>query len=230
MAEAENVFFRPEELPFFDSVNAEVSRLIAPRARYFLKILPPVTQDEDRFERETVYGEQKRNWKYAGPLRLPIYMQTPDEPKEWEEGKGGNMDLSTTIYISRKLFEDSIPEELKAKIISVRGGLTPDSGDVLAMWTTHEGETAFWDVENVERDQYLGDLPLHLQWRLVLNRRSRYEPERAFGQSQLVESEPIVVLTADEFDTITKPPTRRPETPADGKITQDQLEKRALGL
>jgi hypothetical protein len=224
----ENVFFRPEELQFFDSINAEVPRLVAPRAKYFIKILPTVTQDEPRFEKDVLYGEQKRNWRFAGPLIVPIHMETPTEPKEFEENRGGSKDLDATAYLSRKLFEDSVHEELAVKIISARGAIVPETGDVIAIWTTHEGSIAFWDVENVERDQYLGDLPLHLQWRLTLHRRTRYASERAFG-IDLEPKEPIVIISAEDFESKISPFSVRPEKPEEGKLTPDEIEKRALG-
>ena len=224
-----NIFFRSEELGFFDGINAEAQRLTAPRAKYFLKILPPVTQDKPVLERESLYGEQKRNWGYAGPILMPLYVTTPEEPKEFEENRGGNEDINAIAFVSRKLFEDSIPAEIVPKILSVRGVLVPDSGDVVAVWTTHQGDVAFWDVESVERDSYLGDLPLHLQWRLTLQRRSRYAAERSFGPT-LTPAEPLVILDAAEFDTITRNIQPRPEKPEDGRVVQADLEKRALNL
>lgn len=223
----QNVFFRPEELRFFDSINAEVPRLVAPRARYFLKVLPSVVQDNPRFEKEVLYGEQKRNWQFIGPVVIPVHIETPTEPKEYEENRGGNQDLSATAHMSRKLFEDAVPEDVATKIIAVRGSIVPDSGDVIAVWTTHEGDVAFWDVESVERDQYLGDLPLHLTWRLTIIRRTRYTSERAFG-FELEAKEPIVIIDSEEFETKVKPFVIRPEKPEDGKLTPDQIEKRAL--
>lgn len=225
---AEQIWYRPEELGFFDAVNAEVPSLIAPRAKYFMKVLPPVTTD-GRFEKDTLYGEQKRNWKFAGPLVIPLYMESPTEPKEFEENRGGNQDLNSMGYLSRKLFEDSIPEDIATKVIAARGSLIPDAGDVILIWTTHEGDVAAWDVESVERDQYLGDLPLHLQWRLTLQRKTHYTPERAFGQG-FEQNEPIVIIDSEEFDTKLKPFALRPEKVEDGKLTPDQIEKRALGL
>jgi hypothetical protein len=227
--ESQNIFFRPEELPFFDEINAEAQRLTAHRAKYYLKILPPTTQDESRFEKETLYGEQKRNWKFAGPLTVPIYVETPAEPKEYEENRGGSKDINASAIISRKLFEESIPEDLAASVIAARGALIPDAGDIIAMWTTHMGDVAFWDVESLERDAYLGDLPLHLQWRMVLIRRTRYAAERAFGLD-FEAKEPIVIITPDEFDRVTRPYSIRPETLGQGKLIQDSIEKRALGM
>lgn len=225
----QNIFFRPEELKFFDSVNAEIPRLVAPRSKYFFKILPSVTQDNPRFEKETLYGEQKRNWRFAGPAIVPIHIETPTEPKEYEENRGGNQDLSATAYVSRKLFEEAVPEDIAVKLIAARGSIVPDSGDVVAVWTTHEGDVAFWDVENVERDQYLGDLPLHLQWRLNLQRRTRYVSERAFGL-ELEAKEPIVIIDSEEFEAKIRPFAARPETPGEGKLVPDEIEKRALGM
>ena len=213
----ENVWFRSEELAFFDTINAETQRITAARGKYFLKILPTVTQDEPRFEKNILYGEQKANWKFAGPLVMPVYMQTPDEPKEFEENRGGNRDMSATAFISRKLFEDAIPEDLANPVIAVRGSLIPDTGDVIAVWTRHTGDVAFWDVESLERDNYLGDLPLHLQWRLNLQRRSRYEAERMFGKDYSV-GEPIVILSPEDYDFQVREPKLKPETPAEGKL------------
>lgn len=212
-----NIYFRASELGFFDSVNAETQKLTSSRGKYYLKILPPVTQDAGRFEKNVLYGEQDKNWKFAGPLMMPVYLQTPDEPKEFEENKGGNLDLSATGFISRKLFEESIPEDIANKIIAVRGAIVPDAGDILAIWTTHSGDVAFWDVESLERDSYLGDLPLHLQWRLDLKRRSRYEAERMFGKDYTLD-EPIVIISSEDFDIQEREPKLKPATPEQGKI------------
>jgi hypothetical protein len=216
-ADTGNLFFRPEELGFFDSINAEAQRLTSPRGKYYLKILPPVTQDESRFQRDVLYGEQKKNWKFAGPLIMPVHMQTPDEPKEFEENKGGNQDMSATAYISRKLFEETIPEDIANVLIAARGSIIPDAGDVIAIWTTHQGDVAFWDVESLERDQFLGDLPLHLQWRINLQRRSRYEAERQFG-ADLTMGEPIVIIDAEDYDFHERTEKLKPQVPAEGKL------------
>ena len=179
-----------------------------------------MTQDNEMFERETLYGEQKKNWKFAGPLFLPIYIERPDEPKEFEENRGGMRDITATAIISRKLFEDSIPEEIANKLIAVRGSLIPNAGDVIAAWTTHSGDVAFWDVESLERDAYLGDLPLHLQWRMNIQRRSRFEAERMFG-TDYHEGVPFVIIDAEDFDYHERDPKPRPETPTEGKIYKE---------
>ncbi len=128
--------------------------------------------------------------------------------------------------MSRKLFEDAIPEDLANPIIAARGSLIPDAGDVVALWTTHEGDVAVWDVENVERDAYLGDLPLHLQWQLTLMRRTRYAAERSFGD-RLFESEPIVILSPEDFEFKFRPPANRPGEVQDGKLpTQPDVSQR----
>ena len=229
----ENIWFRPEELKYFDSINAEVPSLVAPRAKYFMKILAPVTTD-GRFEKDTLYGEQKRNWKFAGPLTFPVYMEAPQEPKETEENRGGNLDMQTRAVVSRKLFEESVPEDLANILIAVRGAIIPNAGDVMLIWTTHEGDIASWDVESIEREGYLGDMPLHLHWTINLQRRSRYDADRSFGQS-LEAKDPIVIITPEEFEYMERSKNLKPVTPAEGKIDQkfnikvhDQ-QKRALG-
>ena len=57
-----NIYFRASELGFFDSVNAETQKLTSSRGKYYLKILPPVTQDAGRFEKSVLYGEQEKYW------------------------------------------------------------------------------------------------------------------------------------------------------------------------
>ena len=101
-----SIWFRPEELNYFDLINSEVPKLIAPNARYFIKVLQPTTTD-GRFEKQVLYGEQKINWKFAGPLLLPMVIETPQEPKEFEENRGGMKDMQATVYMSRKNFEDA---------------------------------------------------------------------------------------------------------------------------
>lgn len=217
---SQNVFFRPEELGYFDQVSSEVPTLVAPRAKYYLKVLPPATA-EAPFKREVLYGEQKVKWKYVGPIIIPMYIETPAEPKEFEENRGGNLDINATVYVNRKLFEDAFPDKIVPVVKNARGSLVPDSGDVIVVWTTHEGDVAAWDVESVERDQYLGDLPLHLQWRLILHRRSRYVPERSLARTQdsapTTGDEPVVVLDPDDVDKKERNPSLRPETPFEGK-------------
>lgn len=230
---ADNIWFRPEELRYFDHINAEVPRLVAPRAKYFMKILQPVTTD-GRFEKDTLYGEQKRNWKFAGPLIIPTYMEAPQEPKEADENRGGNLNMQTRATISRKLFEDSIPEDIANILIAVRGALIPNAGDVMMIWTTHEGDVASWDVESIEREGYMGDMPLHLHWTLNLQRRSSYDADRAFGQS-LEAKEPIVILSPEDFEHVERANNLKPTKPEEGKIDQKlnlkvtEQQKRALG-
>ncbi len=111
------------------------------------------------------------------------------------------------------------------QLIAARGSLIPDGGDVIAIWTTHEGDVAFFDVDDVERDQYLGDLPLHLQWRLTILRRTRYAPERSFGDL-LRSAEPIVILEPEQFDFRIRPFALRPVNPSEGKLDQGDLNQR----
>lgn len=211
-----SIWFRPEELNYFDLINSEVPKLVAPTARYFIKVLQPTTSD-GRFEKQVLYGEQKINWKFAGPLVLPIMTENPQEPKEFEENRGGTKNMQATVYISRKNFEDSVPEELANVIIAARGALIPEAGDVVQLWSTHNGDVAFWDVDDIERDAYLGALPLHVQWRVTLQRRTQYEPERALGQD-LAQAEPIVILSPDEFEQIHRVGKVAPTSPDQGKF------------
>ena len=220
---SQNVFFRPEELGFFDQITSEVPSLVAPRAKYYLKVLPPTTA-EPRFERQILYGEQKVKWKFIGPIVVPLYIETPTEPKEFEENRGGNLDINSTGYLNRKLFEDAIPGNMLPIVKNARGIVVPDAGDVVVVWTTHEGDVAAWDIESVERDQYLGDLPLHLQWRLLMHRRSRYVPERglvaAHDSPPSLGAEPVVILDPDEVDRKERNVSLRPENPFEGKTSK----------
>jgi hypothetical protein len=211
-----SLWFRPEELRFFDLVNSEVPKLISPNARYYLKVLQPTTTD-GRFERQVLYGEQTKNWKFVGPILVPIMLETPTDNKEFEENRGGAKNMVSTGYLSRKNFEDAIPEEMANLIIAARGAIIPNGGDIVQMWTTHNNDVAFWDVEDLERDAYLGDLPLHLQWKLTLNRKSSYTPERAFGQ-ELQTKEPIVILDPEQMEQIERTGVIAPKTPDDGKL------------
>lgn len=211
-----SIWFRPEELNYFDLINSEVPKLVAPSARYFIKVLQPTTSD-GRFEKQVLYGEQKINWKFAGPLVLPIVTETPQEPKEFEENRGGTKNMQATVYISRKNFEDSIPEDLANVVIAARGALIPEAGDMVQLWSTHNGDVAFWDVDDIERDAYLGALPLHIQWRVTLQRRTQYEPERALGQD-LAPVEPIVIISPAEFEQINRVGKVEPRSPDQGKL------------
>lgn len=211
-----SIWFRPEELRYFDLINSEVPKLIAPNAKYYIKVFQPTTTD-GRFEKQVLYGEQKINWKFAGPLVFPIVTETPQEPKEAEENRGGSENMQATVYISRKNFEDSVPEDLAHVIIAARGALIPESGDMVQLWSTHNGDAAYWDVDDLERDAYLGDMPLHVQWRVTLLRRTQYEPERALGQD-LAAKEPIVIITPDSYEQVAREPKPKPTSPEEGKL------------
>jgi hypothetical protein len=165
--------FSDSELGLFDTIAAEHSRTAGTPIDYY-------SLSMDDSVKDPLYNEpSQRAWK--GPYRIIGWFEWPDAtPEAWEEGR--IVTFSCTGWLSRKILEDArVP--------------VPGTGDVLRVWNTPYFNAAggdltastnqdgsnlgyFFDVLNANDDGHLFDSAAFVGFKLTLNRRTQFAPER----------------------------------------------------
>lgn len=153
-------FFKREELPLWDSVNAEVQRLVGTAADYFRINKIGSTRDEVYDEPNLTEGQA---WEFAEPVAITCILQEWAEIKDAGD-RGLEQHWEARCWLSRKMMDDA--------------EIDPQEGDVIVVWGERSGVGGGWDIIQVNEEGFLGDNPVPTQFVLDLRRRTKYLPER----------------------------------------------------
>lgn len=127
------------------------------------------SQDIEGSERDPLYDEPiVRKW--AGPFKIVGYLQRPDSIPEARE-EGIRQTFPSEMWVARKEFEDA-------------NAPPPKEGDVMRVWNLPfyadigDGKGYFFDVIDSDEDGHLFDQASFVGFKLHVNRRTEFTPER----------------------------------------------------
>lgn len=192
------ILLNDKELPLFDSIAAEVTRLSGVQVRLWVLNRggsrdPLWDEPSKQYGYDPLYGERGEQGTHPAPVTDEWVFDGPFEfwaVVEYEEtGGAGGKDtaieesLSTTseaaMHTPRVTFDDGkIPY--------------PKIGDVLEIpsWKDKNGEIMYFDVTGADRAGALNDSQSYVQFVCTLTRRSKFEAERRIaGQAHAADVE-----------------------------------------